>query len=138
MLMMMFTVVMLLFMVLFMVMMVMVMMMSMAMAMVKENYTTTIITSRYNSNIGDNIQCVCIITFQVELTNPMGGELKDWDADRTDSQELANYVLNVQVSNGEIFELVPMENPQTVTLNFTGVSQKSAKVSTKHHNMTLH
>ena len=136
MLMMMFTVVMLLFMVLFMVMMVMVMMMSMA--MVKENYTTTIITSRYNSNIGDNIQCVCIITFQVELTNPMGGELKDWDADRTDSQELANYVLNVQVSNGEIFELVPMENPQTVTLNFTGVSQKSAKVSTKHHNMTLH
>ena len=136
MLMTMFTVVMLLFMVLFMVMMVMVMMMSMA--MVKENYTTTIITSRYNSNIGDNIQCVCIITFQVELTNPMGGELKDWDADRTDSQELANYVLNVQVSNGEIFELVPMENPQTVTLNFTGVSQKSAKVSTKHHNMTLH
>ena len=136
MLMMMFTVVMLLFMVLFMVMMVMVMMM--IMVMVKENYTTTIITSRYNSNIGDNIQCVCIITFQVELTNPMGGELKDWDADRTDSQELANYVLNVQVSNGEIFELVPMENPQTVTLNFTGVSQKSAKVSTKHHNMTLH
>ena len=134
MLMMMFTVVMLLFMVLFMVMMVMMM----SMAMVKENYTTTIITSRYNSNIGDNIQCVCIITFQVELTNPMGGELKDWDADRTDSQELANYVLNVQVSNGEIFELVPMENPQTVTLNFTGVSQKSAKVSTKHHNMTLH
>jgi len=112
--------------------------MMMSMAMVKENYTTTIITSRYNSNIGDNIQCVCIITFQVELTNPMGGELKDWDADRTDSQELANYVLNVQVSNGEIFELVPMENPQTVTLNFTGVSQKSAKVSTKHHNMTLH
>ena len=136
MLMMMFTVVMLLFMVLFMVMMVMVMMM--IMVMVKENYTTTIITTRNNSNIGDNIQCVCIITFQVELTNPMGGELKDWDADRTDSQELANYVLNVQVSNGEIFELVPMENPQTVTLNFTGVSQKSAKVSTKHHNMTLH
>lgn len=65
----------------------------------------------------------------MELTDPTGGPLSDWDPERPNSNDISHYTLSYTYY-GETHDVLFTSNPQEITVNLTQQARPTIDVRT--------